>query len=102
MRESIWIILQTAKGERLMRPEFGCDLHEFVFAVSNVGTQAAAADEVREALRACEPRIDVLEVTAAPAGRTWRSLADLDRLSPAQHDTRFNLVYPFYLDRPLA
>lgn len=101
VRQSIVIILSTAKGERVMRPTFGCGLHELVFSVNDSAARAMAAFHVREALRDWEPRIDVLRVDASSGGEhDEQLLIDIDyqvRLT----DGRFNLVYPFYLDRPL-
>src|SRR5690349_16167310 len=68
MRQSIWIILSTAKGERVMRPDFGSSLNDLAFAVNNSTTQAMAAFEVREALQNWEPRIEVLGVDVSSAG----------------------------------
>ena len=102
VRESIYIILSTAKGERLMRPTFGCNLHELVFAVNNRATQATAAFEVREALEAWEPRIELLEVEASAGGDRGEQLLISIDYRVRSTDNRFNLVYPFYLDRPLA
>ena len=102
VRESIYIILSTAKGERLMRPTFGCNLHELVFAVNNRATQATAAFEVREALEAWEPRIELLEVEATAGGDLGEQLLISIDYRVRSTDNRFNLVYPFYLDRPLA
>ncbi len=102
VRQSILIILTTAKGERVMRPDFGCGLHELVFQVNDRATQAAAAFEVREALQRWEPRIDVLEVEASGAGDHGEVLLLAIEYRVRSTDNRFNLVYPFYLDRPMA
>ena len=102
VRESIYFILSTAKGERLLRPTFGCTLHELVFAVNNRATQATAAFEVREALEAWEPRIELLEVEASAGGDRGEQLLISIDYRVRSTDNRFNLVYPFYLDRPLA
>lgn len=102
VRQAIVIILSTAKGERLMRPDFGCNLHEFVFAVNDRATQASAAFEVREALQTWEPRIDVLDVDATSAGDRGEELLISIDYRVRSTDNRFNFVYPFYLDRPLA
>lgn len=102
VQQSIVIILSTAKGERVMRPTFGCGLHELVFSVNDSATRAMAAFHVREALREWEPRIDVLRVDASSGGEhDEQLLIDIDyrvRLT----DGRYNLVYPFYLDRTLV
>jgi len=57
IRESIWIILATAPGERVMRPDFGCGLHHLVFAVNESATLGLVKKEVLEALVRWEPRI---------------------------------------------
>lgn len=102
VRQSILIILSTAKGERVMRPTFGCGLSELVFAVNNTTTQAMAKLEVHEALQNWEPRIEVLGVEASNAGDRGEQLIISIDYRVRTTDTRFNLVYPFYLDRPLA
>ena len=99
IRQSIEIILETARGERVMRPGFGCGLHERVFAINNASTRAAVAEDVREALRRWEPRIEVLEVTVTPGGAAEEIIHISIDYRVRSTDNRFNLVYPFYLDR---
>jgi phage baseplate assembly protein W len=102
VRQSILIILSTAKGERVMRPDFGCGLDELVFAVNGSATQGMAEFEVREALQNWEPRIDVLRVEASSTGQRGEQLLIQIDYRVRMTDTRYNLVYPFYLDRPLV
>ena len=64
--ESIRIILSTAKGERHMRPDFGCDIHKIVFAPNNATSWGLASHYVEEALGWWEPRIEVLEIDPQP------------------------------------
>ena len=97
--ESIWIILSTSKGERIMRPDFGSGLSDLAFAVNNSTTQAMAAFEVREALQNWEPRIEVLGVEVSSAGDRGEQLMILINYKVRTTDNRFNLVYPFYLER---
>lgn len=98
VRQSIWTILSTAPGERVMRPDFGCGLQDLVFAVNNAGTANAAARTVREALAVWEPRIDVLDVYAtADPQRPNVLLIEIDYVIRSTN-SRFNLVYPFYLE----
>jgi phage baseplate assembly protein W len=99
VRQSIWIILSTSKGERVMRPDFGSGLSDLAFAVNNSTTQAMAAFEVREALQNWEPRIDVLGVEVSSAGDRGEQLMILIDYKVRTTDNRFNLVYPFYLER---
>src|SRR3954454_22116557 len=69
IEQAIWIILATAPGERVMRPDFGCGIHRLVFAVNDAATIAEAVESVRAALVRWEPRIDVLDVDAATSVR---------------------------------
>src|SRR5262245_40181914 len=72
IRQAIQIILGTARGERLMRPDFGAGLHALVFEPISATTQALVKHRVEEALITWEPRIDqiTVEVSAEPrAGR---------------------------------
>lgn len=102
VRQSIVVILSTGKGERVMRPGFGCGLQELLFAPNSSATRGMAEFSVREALRDWEPRIDVLGVRAASEGADGQALLIRIDYRVRMTDSRFNLVYPFYLDRPLA
>ncbi|HSB71329.1 MAG TPA: GPW/gp25 family protein [Candidatus Methylomirabilis sp.] len=99
IRESIWIILSTAPGERLMRPDFGCGIHEFVFAPNTTRTAGLVRQKVEEALNRWEPRIEVQEVRveADPDSPVVLLIHIAYRVRAT--DSRFNLVYPFYLER---
>lgn len=98
IRQAIWIILGTAPGERVMRPEFGCGIHNLVFAVNSAGTAGQAATLVRQALVRWEPRIDVLKVGAAPDSADPTLLLIEIEYRVRATNSRFNLVYPFYLE----
>ena len=98
VRESIWIVLGTAKGERAMRPTFGCGIYDLVFEINSASTAGRVAQEVRDALLYFEPRIDVLDVRVQPAGDGEVLLISLDYQVRATNNV-FNLVYPFYLER---
>ena len=96
--ESMKIILGTAKGERVMRPDFGCDIHKFSFAVINTSTLTLIKSAIEEALVLWEPRIEVREVETS----TERLAEGLLMINVAykvrQTNTGFNLVYPFYIN----
>ncbi len=98
IRQSIWIILGTARGERPMRPDFGCGIHDLVFAVGGATTSAAIADAVRDALIRWEPRIELLDVRAAHDVDRPTRLDVLVQYRVRTTNSVFNLVYPFYLD----
>jgi hypothetical protein len=102
VRQSIEIIISTSKGERVMRPDFGCNLDKLLFTPNTGETQALAAHEVSEALKSWEPRIEVLDVNAQAGGDVGELLLiDID-YRVRSTDNRYNLVYPFYLDRGLV
>ncbi len=96
LREAIRLILGTSYGERPMRPEFGCGIHELVFAPSNSTTAGMAAFEVRRALGRWEPRVDVddVKVTYDPSDASLMYVSISYRVKGA-NDPR-NLVFPFY------
>jgi phage baseplate assembly protein W len=97
VRQSIELVLRTAPGERPMRPDFGCGIHELVFeAVGNamIGRVIAA---VSSALATWEPRIDVLDVSAQQdSDDPTRLLIEIDYRIRSTN-SRFNLVFPFYV-----
>lgn len=95
IQQAIWIILATAPGERVMRPDFGCGIHHLVFEVNSTTTIASVIQEVRRALILWEPRIEVLNVDAE-----LRHLGELLLINVHYRvrstNNYFNLVYPFY------
>lgn len=96
VEQSILIILGTAKGERVMRPDFGCGIHDLVFAV--VSTQVATEIEttVRDALRTYEARIDVLAVTVGTGRLVDGYLGISVDYAIRATNQPGNVVYPFY------
>ncbi|MEU4191088.1 GPW/gp25 family protein [Kribbella sp. NPDC026611] len=66
LEQSLRMVLLTYPGERVLRPDFGCRLRDFVFETVTPATQVWLADEVRGALRACEPRAEVDQVDVVP------------------------------------
>jgi uncharacterized protein len=95
--ESMRLILGTSPGERPMRPEFGCPIHDHVFAPADATTIGLIAFEVRNALGRWEPRIDVLDVVVF-SDDTEPTLLYID-ITYAVRDTNDprNLVFPFYV-----
>lgn len=96
VRQSVWIVLGTAKGERVMRPDFGCDLYDLVFAVNDASAAGRVMQAVRSALLALEPRIDLVDVQVQQGG-SEKMLLSIDYRVRATNNA-FNLVYPFYLE----
>lgn len=96
IEQAIGIILSTAPGERPMRPEFGCGIHDYVFDVIDAETLGRIDLEIHKALERWEPRIDVLGVhfDLEPGGGQLAITIDY-RVRATNHVR--NLVYPFYV-----
>jgi phage baseplate assembly protein W len=94
--QSIWIILATAPGERVMRPDFGCGIYELVYDVIDTALLTRVQTEVRDCLVAYEPRIEVLGVEVDPLLAADGQLTiELDYRVRKTNQTG-NLVFPFY------
>ena len=97
VEQAIGIILETTRRERVMRPDFGSELRNFVFDANSPVTHRAIEDEVRAALSAWEPRIDVQTVRAyGDAARSEVVMIEIDYVV-RRNNSSVNLVYPFYL-----
>ncbi|KOX23917.1 baseplate protein [Saccharothrix sp. NRRL B-16348] len=94
--EAIRLVLGTAPGERPMRPEFGCGIHEHVFASADGATAGHVAREVRAALDRWEPRIEVDDVVVAFDAVEVGTLYIDVRYTIRSTNDRRNLVFPFY------
>jgi phage baseplate assembly protein W len=97
IEESIVIILSTAPGERQMLPEFGCGIHNELFAPNDSRTIALVVHETRKALIRFEPRIDVLDVHAENTVDAPNLLLIRINYRVRSTNTIGNLVYPFYI-----
>jgi phage baseplate assembly protein W len=96
IRQSILIILETAPGERVMRPNFGCGIHDLVFASMDSTTLQRVRSVVEEALRRCEARIDVLNVNVAASAAFDGELLVEVEYRIRRTNQLGNLVFPFY------
>jgi len=97
IKEAIWIILGTSKGERVMSPDFGCGIYDLVFSVINTGSIGMIKESVREALTIWEPRIDIMKIDVSQDEKDeGKILISVDYQVRATNN-EFNLVYPFYL-----
>ncbi|CAM4473338.1 hypothetical protein FHS16_004304 [Paenibacillus endophyticus] len=98
IEESIRIIIRTSKGERLMRPDFGCGLRDFVFGTTDETSLRLIASDVQEAIRIWEPRVKDVEVEVKPDrennGRVLMNVSYAVRST----NNLFNQVFPFYLE----
>jgi Bacteriophage baseplate protein W len=96
IKQSIRIILSTAKGERVMRPDFGCGIHDLVFAAVTTQLVAQIETTVREALRTYEARIDVRRVEVDISGLSQGHLDVVIDYEVRATNQPGNFVYPFY------
>ena len=96
IRQSIFIILETAPGERVMRPNFGCGIHELVFTALDSTSIQQIRSTVMEALRRCEARIDVLAVTVNEELNLNGELEIELEYRVRKTNQTGNLVFPFY------
>lgn len=97
IEEAIYMILGTARGERLMMPDFGCGIHDIVFAPNNPAVVTLIVDAVRRALVAWEPRVDVLMVDAETSAARENLLIIRINYRVRANNTIENLVYPFHI-----
>ena len=97
VQQSVLVILGTAHGERVMRPEFGSRLREIAFEPINSGTKGRVVQYVTEAILTWEPRVELqrVDVSQDPAV-AGKLLVDIEYRVRATN-SMFNLVYPFYL-----
>jgi phage baseplate assembly protein W len=96
LEEAIRLVLGTAHGERPMRPEFGCGIHDYVFAPADGTTAGRIRYEVRRSLERWEPRIEVVDViVTVDPGDASIMYVDVQYALRGTNDRR-NLVFPFY------
>ncbi len=96
IEEAIRLVLATSPGERAMRPEFGCRIHDYVFAPVGASTAGALEYEVRDSLERWEPRISVEDVRILFDSDDQSTVyIDIDYVVGDINDPR-NLVFPFY------
>ncbi len=95
--EAVRLILNTKKGERVMRPDFGCRLCDFAFESFSQSVRAEMIEEVKNALTLHEPRISNIEVTIDDTAPEGRIVLDISYVVRATNNP-YNLVFPFYIE----
>lgn len=101
IEQAVWLILSTALGERVMRPTYGCGVHDMLFEANHPAARTRLADQVRRALTDQEPRIAVLQV-AVDSSESDPS-AVLVRIDYRIHENNAiaSLVYPYFVTEGL-
>ena len=74
IRQSLHLLLSTRRGERLMRPEYGCDLAQFAFESVNYSLISRITNEISQAIAAFEPRVEQVELSADGSGESSGAL----------------------------
>lgn len=98
IKEAIYIILMTKKGERVMNPEFGCGAHDYAFDTMDYTTLSIMEREIREAVTLWEPRITDLEVNlTVDETKDACVLIDIAYMVRSTNNP-YNLVFPFYMN----
>ena len=97
IRQSMMLILGTAPGERLMRPKFGCAIHDILFEPNTTITASKIEYEVKKSLQEFEPRVGDIEVHAVPDESEQSRMNVNISYTIRKTNTKANLVYPFYL-----
>lgn len=97
IEQSLQLLLMTGLGERVMRPDFGCDAPRLVFAPGTVQYLSLLETTVRDAVRDWEPRIDLEEVRAESIADDATRVTVSIRYRIRRTNTKQNLVFPFYL-----
>ena len=97
IQSSIEILLSTATGQRVMRPEYGLNMETFIFEPAAASMQTLMLDAVEKAFALHEPRVNLnrVDVEAVPEEGLLRVLIDY---TIAGTNTRLNIVYPFYIE----
>ena len=97
IRQSVFIILGTAPGERVMRAAFGCEIHELLYSPNTQATASLAAHYCQDALQKWEPRIKDVQVDGTPSKEEPTRLDVIIRYRVRSTNVVRNLVSPFYL-----
>lgn len=97
VRQSIAIILDTERGERIMLPGFGCGLRSYLMQPNSTGTRALIQRDVERALKTWEPRIAVDRVNVVPGDDPALVIIEI-AYTHRRDGRKDNFVFPFYLE----
>lgn len=97
VRQSLWIILETEPGERIMRPDFGCGLRRYLMKPNTTATRALMQRDITRAISRWEPRIQLQDVRVDPGDDPAMVLISI-LYQHVRDGSPGNLVYPYYLE----
>lgn len=95
--ESIFILLSTTPGERVMNPKYGCDLQSMVFSNMSTSNKTRIEDMINTAILYFEPRVRVVAITINSTDQLNGRLEISITYDIKGTNSRKNMVYPFYL-----
>lgn len=101
VKESLYLILMTQTGERLVRPEFGSDIMSYTFMDTGTTMMTIFRRNIMDTIIAQEPRISDVDVQMEYNDREGAIIINIDYMVSSTN-TRDNMVFPFYLDRGKA
>lgn len=93
---SLYILLTTTMGERVLLPEYGCNLEELLFEQIDTRIKTLVADKIESAIIYHEPRIDIESVAVSNSPGLEGSVDITLTYRVKTTNSRFNFVYPFY------
>lgn len=102
IRQSIWIILGTATGERQMLIDFGCGIHDLLFQANTAALRGMVAEKVQTTLTRWEPRIDIVDVRVETEPDLPNRLLIYVDYRIRTNNAFYNLVYPFFINEGVA
>lgn len=102
IRQAIPIILMTRKGERVMRPDFGCSIYDYAFDTTDYTTLVQMENAVRDALIRWEPRITDIKVHVDGSQKQEGMLPIKISYRVRSTNNPFNLVYPYYVNEGMG
>ncbi len=95
--QAVRLILNTKRGERIMRPDFGCRLCDFAFESFSQSVRSEMIEEIKKALTLHEPRISDVEVSIGDTAPEGCVVLDISYIVRATNNP-YNLVFPFYIE----
>lgn len=98
IKESIYLIIMTKKGERVMHPDFGCDIHQYMFDIVDYTTLNRMKLAVENALLRWEPRIADIHVMVTDMMQERNAVQIEIGYRVRTTNSPYNLVFPFYLE----
>ena len=96
IKQSLYLLISTIPGERIMKPKYGCDLHKIVFKQLTSATRSEIIDMVSIAILRYEPRITVEEIQVEMSNEDYGMISITVIYEIRKTNSRDNIVYPFY------